>query len=274
MDTSFLADQLAYDGCHPNLVRSHFKPLQLNYFMNKIFISSAILAFFLIGCGESKQNNSEKGQSTQPQAENKEDQHTPVKKSSLTPPEIPIKTYDGPLGLAMGISIDELSGKIASAKESESNPNFYTITPPKSAPGFDRFYALATKEDGVCKIIAISEVNVVNDTGDQLKSRVNEIAEMVEIKYGKSHKKYDFARQDVYRRNPQFFMMALKEDAVTYGFDWVNQANKVALPNDLEEINVFANASETSKGWVTLSYTFKNFKSCQDNIKKAKSANL
>ena len=242
--------------------------------MSKIFILSAIFAFLLIGCGDNRQKNSETSQSGQPQAATKEDEHTPVKEIASQPPEIPIKTYDGPLGLAMGIGINELSGKIASAKQAESNPNYYTITPPKSAPGFDRFYAVATEEDGVCKIVAISEVNVVNDTGDQLISRVNEIAEMVELKYGKAHKKYDFARQDVYRRNPQFFMMALKEDAVTYGFDWVTQANKATLPNDLEEINVFANASEMSKGWVSLGYTFKNFKSCQAHIKKAKSANL
>jgi hypothetical protein len=241
--------------------------------MNKILIPFVIISVFLIGCGESSKNDSRAGQSNRPQTTAKED-NPPANKIASQPPEIPIKTYDGPLGLAMGVSIDELLGKIASAKSSESNPNIYAITPPKSAPGFDRFYAVATKEDGVCKIVAISDVNVVNDTGDQLKSRVNEIAEMVELKYGKSHKKYDFARQDVYRRNPQFFMMALKEDAVTYGFDWVSQVNKVKLPSDLEEINVFANASKMSEGWVSLEYIFKNFKSCQANIKKAKSTNL
>ena len=241
--------------------------------MNKILISSAILSFLLLGCGEQKQNNSETNKSNQSQDTAKED-NPPIGTSTIKTPEIPIKTYDGPFGLAMGISINELSGTIASAKALETNPNIYTITPPKPAPGFDRYYVVATKEDGLCKINAISEVNVVNDTGDQLKSRVNEIAEMVELKYGKSHKKYDFARQDVYRRNPQFFMMALKEDAVTYGFDWVTQANKATLPNDLEEINVFANASEMSKGWVSLEYVFNNFKSCQINIKKSKSTNL
>lgn len=241
--------------------------------MNKILILSATLSVFLIGCGENNQNNSKINQSNQLQDTKKEDKPAADARTSQAS-EIPIKSYDGPLGLAMGISIDELSGKIASAKASESNPNIYTITPPKSAPGFDRFYAVATKEDGICKIVAISEVNVVNDTGDQLKSRVNEIAEMVELKYGKSHKKYDFARQDIYRRNPQFFMMALKEDAVTYGFDWLTQSNKATLPNDLEEINVFANASKMSEGWVSLEYIFNNFKSCQANIKKSKSTNL
>lgn len=228
----------------------------------------------MIGCGENKQNNSNTNQSNQSQDTKKEGTQPPVNAAISQTPEAPIKTYDGPLGLAMGIGVDELLGKIASAKALESNPNIYAITPPKSAPGFDRFYAVATKEDGVCKITAISEVNVVNDTGDQLKSRVNEIAEMVEIKYGKYNKKYDFARQDVYRRNPQFFMMALKEDAVTYGFDWITQAGKATLPNDLEEINVFANASKMSEGWASLDYVFKNFKSCQENIKKNKSANL
>ena len=83
----------------------------------------------------------------------------------------------------------------------------------------------------------------------------------------------------VARRQPgsdggEYFSSLLKEDAVTYGFDWITQAGKATLPNDLEEINVFANASKMSEGWVSLDYVFKNFKSCQENIKKNKSANL
>ncbi len=101
--------------------------------MNKILISSAILSFLLIGCGEQKQNNSEINQSNQSQDTAKEDT-PPTSTSTIKTPEIPTKTYDGPFGLAMGISIDELSGKIASAKATESNPNIYTITPPKPAP--------------------------------------------------------------------------------------------------------------------------------------------
>lgn len=241
--------------------------------MKTKFLFSATIFIFLLGCGNDKQDSTEIKVTTKMEQASKEES---VKSKLSTKPviEIPAKTYDGPLGLAMGISIEELSGKVASAKKSESNPNFYTITPPKSVPGFDRFHVLATKEDGVCKIIAVSEVNVVNSTGDQIKSRVNEIAEMVELKYGKPNKKYDFAGQDVYRRNSQFFMMALTEAAVTYGFDWINMKNNATLPNELIEINVFANASKMSEGWVTLDYVFSNFKSCQANIKKMKSSNL
>lgn len=188
--------------------------------------------------------------------------------------EAPLRSYEGPLGLAMGIPLDELSGRLASAKVTESNPNIYKIQPPKPVPGFDAYYILATKTQGLCKIMAISNVDVVNDSGDELKSRVNEIAEMLEIKYGKPNKKYDFATQDVYRRNPQFFMMALKEDAVVYGFDWINNQAKATLPNDMLEINIFAAATDMSKGWAKLDYSFDNFKSCQAEIKKGKSANL
>ena len=95
-------------------------------------MSSAILSFLLLGCGEQKQNNSETNKSNQSQDTAKED-NPPIGTSTIKTPEIPIKTYDGPFGLAMGISINELSGTIASAKALETNPNIYTITPPKPA---------------------------------------------------------------------------------------------------------------------------------------------
>lgn len=241
--------------------------------MSKILVLCVVLSVFSVGCKENSQSNLEINQSGKVQDIAKNDNFS-IDKNASQAPEILIKTYDGPFGLAMGIGVDELLGEVASGIISKSDPNTYIIRPPKLVPGFDRYYAVATKEDGVCKIIAISEVNVVNKAGDQLKSRVDEIAEMVRLKYGKSRKKYDFARQDVYRRNPDFFMMALREEAVIYGFDWVAQANNAMLTNDIEEINIFANASEMSAGWVSLEYIFKNFKSCQANIKKAKSTNL
>ena len=103
--------------------------------MNKLLILPIITIILLIGCGEGKQNNSNTNQSNQSKDAKKEEKQPPVNAAISQIPEAPTKTYDGPLGLAMGIGIDELLGKIASAKTLESNPNIYAITPPKSAPG-------------------------------------------------------------------------------------------------------------------------------------------
>lgn len=186
----------------------------------------------------------------------------------------PLKTYDGPLGLAMGIPVDILVKQFHFEEPTSESPNVYAGSPPKPAPGFDSYVAIATAGQGVCKIGAIANVNLVNDTGYQIKSETDRIAEMVELKYGKPSKKYDFATQDVYRKNPQFFMMALREDAVTYAYSWTNKSGDTILPNDLAEIEVMAAASETNQGWVRLLYTFNNNTACNAEIKKQKAANL
>ena len=198
----------------------------------------------------------------------------PVAAQPAKPVVAPLKSYDGPLGLAMGIPVDVLVKQLEFEEPTSESPNVYFGAPPKPAPGFNSYFVIATARQGVCKVAAIANVDVVNDSGDQLKSETDRIAEMVELKYGKPTKKYDVALQDVYRRNSQFFMMALREDAVVYAYSWANKSGGTALPNDLAEIEVRAAASAPKKAWVRLLYTFNNNAVCSAEIKKKKSANL
>lgn len=186
----------------------------------------------------------------------------------------PLKTYDGPLGLSMGIPVDILTEQLLFKESFSDIPNVYAGVPPKPAPDFDTYHVLATSGQGICRVSAISNVDVVNDNGDQLKSETDRIAEMIETKYGRRTNKFDFATQDVYRKHPQFFLMALRKKAVTYTYTWVNGERNLALPNDLAEIVVQAGASEMGKGWVILTYFFENRTKCDDETKKQKSTNL
>ena len=158
---------------------------------------------------------------------------TPVVTKTTT---APLKTYDGPLGLEIGIPIDILVNQLQLKELIRGNTNFYSGSPAKHAPSLDSYFVIATQANGVCKVGAIANVNVVNNSGDQIKSETDRIAEMVELKYGKPTKKYDFASQDVYRKNAEFFLMALRQDAVTYAYSWANKSAKSALPSDLIEI--------------------------------------
>ena len=236
---------------------------------SRMAIALAVVAFVQVGC--SKGDESSKPVVSEASSASNA---TSTPSQLAKPPAPPAKNYEGPLGLAMGISTGELVDRFTFKVGDESKPHFYTGTPPKPAPGFGSYFVVATKEQGVCKIMALADVNVVNASGDQIKSETDRIAEMVELKYGKPTKKYDFASQDVYRRNPQFFMMALKEDAVTYAYDWTVKPNSAGLSNDLAEIEVMAMASRIDSGIVRLQYTFTNFNACAEVIKKQKSANL
>lgn len=233
-----------------------------------VMLALAALALLQVACSKVEdQTKSQGGGSSTSGA-------TPSVPIAAKPVVAPLKTYDGPLGLAKGVPVDFLVKQLQFKEPTSERPNVYMGTPPKPAPGFDSYFVIATSGQGVCKVGAISNVNVVNDSGDQVKSGTDRIAEMVEVKYGKPTKKYDFASQDVYRRNPQFFMMALREDAVTYAYSWTNKAGGTVLPNELAEIEVMAASSEIHKGWVRLLYTFNNDTACGAEIKQQKSANL
>lgn len=179
------------------------------------------------------------------------------------------KTYDGPFGLSMGIPLKELVGTMG-FKGSE-DPFFYEGTPPKPVDGMSTYFAIATEKQGICKIGAWIDVPVVNATGDQIKSEANKVAELLELKYGKYSKKHDYAGQEVYKRNPQFWMMALKEEAVVYAYIWNSTTN---LPNNIKSIGVTSNATSINSGYISVQYEFNNFKDCQSEFKSKKSSNL
>jgi hypothetical protein len=190
----------------------------------------------------------------------------------VTTPFAPIKSYEGPFGLAMGISTSELVD-VLGFKVSPDNPNVYSGTPPKPVTGMS-YIVIATKEQGLCKIAASIDLENINATGDQIKSETDRITEIIEVKYGKHTDKYDFAGQDVYKRNSQYWMMGLKEDAVTYAYAWDGSKKGVHLPNNLIEIFVKAKGVSMSQGYVNISYTFDNKEICAKEIKKQKSSNM
>ena len=182
----------------------------------------------------------------------------------------PTKTYEGPFGLAMGIQIKELEEELGFKKRSETT---YTGTPPKPASSFEQYFISAAPSAGVCRIIATHDVKGVSGSGDQLKAATDSIAEMLEVKYGKPTEKFNFASQDVYKRNPKFWMMALMKEDVTYSYWWM-KGKSFDPPNDISAITLEAQSSSIEDGYVRLTYIFSNEKACMDETKRQKSTNL
>lgn len=182
----------------------------------------------------------------------------------------PTKTYEGPFGLAMGIQTKELEEELGFKKRSETT---YTGTPPKPASSFEQYFISAAPSAGLCRIIATHDVKGVSDSGDQLKAATDSIAEMLEVKYGKPTEKFNFASQDVYKRNPKFWMMALMKDDVTYSYWWM-KGKSFDPPNDISAIKLEAQSSSIEDGYVRLTYIFSNEKACMDETKRQKSTNL
>jgi len=140
--------------------------------------------------------------------------------------------------------------------------------------GINEYVVLATPKAGVCRVQARANVSVANLAGDQIKQKVDQLAEVMAVKYGPHSNKTDLVSQDVYRRNPQYWMMALAEDSVTYSYGWSAGKTKQPLPADLDNIEISAGAGSTSSGWAAIQYTFKNFDACLKEEQQRKAANL
>lgn len=187
--------------------------------------------------------------------------------------QVKAKTYEGPFGLASSIPIEELE-QMGFKKISGRPDAFFFGTPPKPLQDAEEYAVVATPVAGSCRIIAHIDVPVVNGSGDQLKAKTDQIAEMMALKYGKYSDKVDYIKQGAYRDNPEFWMLGLKEESIYYAYDWTAQKTSKPLPAELENIEVAADAIRISSGYVTIKYTFKNFDACHKEIEAKKSNNL
>lgn len=192
--------------------------------------------------------------------------------AAQTSPAVASKTYDGPFGLAGGMSIAEL--KRVGLKPIESDESVLVGTVPKPVRGLSSYMVLASKATGACRIQARAHVPIANGSGDQIKAKVDELAEMLTAKYGVHSTKVNYVGPDVYKRNPEFWMLGVKEESVFYAYEWKSGKVTQSLPSDLDAIEVSAGADRTDSGYATLQYTFKNFDACIAANQKQSASNL
>ncbi|MFZ6723743.1 hypothetical protein [Undibacterium sp. Ji49W] len=183
------------------------------------------------------------------------------------------KTYDGPFGLAMGISEKEMRERFGFATIEEAS-HFYIGTPPKLVPGFTDYYVIATPVAGVCKIAGTIALSSLNGSGDRLREAADNLASLMEQKYGKPSNKFHTFLDDTYRRNPQFWMLGLKEHSISYGYEWVREKDAAPLPNNISSIVISVKAHTIDTGSVGASYELTNFNDCEKEFQKAKASNL
>ena len=178
----------------------------------------------------------------------------------------------GPFGLAKGVTTDQLTNTFG-FKAAETVSNVYEGTPPKPVEGLVDYIVLATKHSGVCRIVASTPVAIANDSGDQVKASVDRLAESLKIKYGDMVVKTNYVGSGTFKRNPDMWMIGLKDDSVIYGYTWESKA-AAQLPNELKSVEVTAQASNSSNAYAKIVYTFNNFDACTKDIKSAQAQNL
>jgi hypothetical protein len=184
----------------------------------------------------------------------------------------PQQTFDGPFGLAAGMSSSALEKLGFEAVP--GHPSIFKGKPPKPVDGIDEYVVLATPIAGLCRIQAKANVPVANGTGDQVRAEVDRLASLLALRYGKHSLKGDLNDKETYRQNPQFWMMGIQDQSILYGYTWNGAKTEKPLPNSIAVIEVTAGADSMTAGWGSMIYTFKNFDACRGENQARAAANL
>jgi hypothetical protein len=222
----------------------------------KVFL---FLTFSIILSACNNENSSKKQASTA----------TVQKQVAATPaPKKVIKTYDGPFGLTMGISNETLTKDFGFTADIK-NPLMLNGIPPKPSNLFTIYWILAGKKTGICKITAFTESLEFNDSGNEIKSKVDEIADALSVKYGKG-KHYDVGNEYI---KPELWALSAEHGNAKYAYVW-DAKNGQGFPKGLVSIIVEVEPIDIRTGYVTASYEFDNFTDCQKEQTELNSSNL
>lgn len=165
-----------------------------------------------------------------------------------------LPVYDGPFGLDMGLSLDDVE-QVCKIEHMESD--LYEITPPETNDMFEAYYVRIDKEYGIYWMRAISDDIVTNDNGTGLKLVFENIVESLGNKYGK-YERTDRNSNHLFD-DPQYFMYTLGEGSRELSAVWAKK-HRSQLPDDIAGIGLAALAENSFSeiGYVILEYRFSN----------------
>ncbi len=106
--------------------------------------------------------------------------------------------------------------------------------------------------------------------GNEIQKNFQNLVTALTQKYGISDNNFDFLRYGSIWNEQKDWMMGLLKKERTLYTSWDNKN----LPDSLMSISVNTTALSTSKGWITLSYEFKNLDACFEVLKSQKNSNL
>lgn len=184
--------------------------------------------------------------------------------SAQSPDSIPANvasSHNGPFGLWMGMTVAEL--RRAGAAPDTANEGFYhMVRAPKPHPAFETYELVAFGKYGLCKIVAIGKNISTGGDGAALRSQFESLESALNQKYGEN-KKFDMLHAGSIWREPNEFMMGLKEQERTLEAFWDKDGGLDPEKADgVSSVDLEAKALSGSTGYVDLSYEFVNAHEC------------
>lgn len=170
-------------------------------------------------------------------------------------------SYDGPFGLKMGLSRDQLKSIIPSAQETQKERFIWTSNSvPIPHPNFDSYLFGFSEKSGLCSIVAIGKEIKSSNTGDDIKVKFSAIDEALSKKYGKGVG-FDFVSNQ--HSSPEFWMLELFQKNRTLAKSWHKDEGS-KLPEELLGIEIQAHADNISSGYISIRYEFINITDCSN----------
>lgn len=176
------------------------------------------------------------------------------------------QTYNGPFGLKMGLTYQQVKAIDSDIEAVESVGHAYVIEDvPKPHSRFESYILFISPKTGLCKIVAIGKNVSTNGSGYALRTEYQSVRDAIINKYGQN-KEYDFLSNGSIWNEPRDFMMALvKEDRYLLS-TWLGEDGDLFYDN-ISAILLEARAQDSSTGYLRLGYEFENFSSFSDECK-------
>lgn len=235
--------------------------------MKYLFGAALLSCLALAGC--SKENpaepTSKSENATQPALKN-------AASKQETPPVEAVKKgpWNGPFGVQMGLSVADLEA--SGLKLTKVQPGVYSSkTAPSPHQAFEEYNFLISSTSGLCKVNAVGKDIATNSFGESVRSTFSDLKTALTEKYGKPSADYDFLRKGSIWRDSRDWMMALKLKDRTLATFWEFKSENSA---GLDSLMLNASATDSTEGFITLRYGFKNESECIDEIRKAENSSL
>lgn len=171
--------------------------------------------------------------------------------------------WNGPFGLQMGLSVQDLASAIPDLKR--LSPDSYTFTEaPDPYPGITHYAVDIGSTSGVCKVSAMAVVDS-SPYGDSVKATFSKLKASITSKYGDATASYDEIRTGSDWDDLGDWMTSLALGDRKLSSYWIGREdtkNRLKLPPNVSGISLSANGASASRAGITISYEFSNFERC------------
>ena len=137
--------------------------------------------------------------------------------------------HDGPFGIAMGETLEDL-GPV----QKTGNGVYHVLRPARPNEVLNFVSVVAFPTLGVCKILAVGDINQEDQRGSAVKSTVDRLSEALSTKYGTPQQEQDCQASDT--ECSDYWTIQLHEGQAHYRYLWdlrsAQRADKIAMIQD------------------------------------------